>query len=668
MGFNSKAALTVHHLAATGTHAKILASNNVQLIDKNINLYPQITVHNSLTTESVNGLIIVSPPLKVNGDPTFTYHRGTNIFNSTTQDLNNFIYNLYQYMGENYSDSSQTEYTNKQFSKERYVFLFKPGTYYNINMLLNYYISYIGGGNNKNDVIFLQSTLIAPPSINYPKLGGLDNFWRSAENFTIDSNGSSYPSSWVKYNDYFPDSVLLSVSQASPIRNIQINNSNLYTFQISEKINYASVYCSGGFMSDIYFNNDSTKKLNFGGQQQFYCRNVKNIEASNISGGAWNIVMNDDITSNDDSMSGKRVTNMGVVNIPLKPYYSLEENSIVNNSTSITDFSIFNPTSTINEINTALSSGKSIILTPGYYNIDAPIVITNHNTVLLSLGMVTVENQNSGECLIINDDLNNVKVAGIVIQASESSVGITNTLIKVGNTVKNNSSNIFLHDIFVRVGGPSLKPTNNNRVDKMMVINSNNVILDNCWLWRADHTNSISGGLGPTNAVCNHALEVNGNNVKAYGLSCEHTLQDIVTWNGDNGEVNFYQCELPYDVENHWDYSGFVINGSNFKGYGMGVYCFFAKKWEGSQETFTNHAIKITNSDYTLKNIFTVFLDSQNGQGSIKTVIFDSVKNKYFGPLCNNSVTAEPMWSNLPIGTQLGEAVIEYDLGSIPLP
>ena len=471
-----------------------------------------------------------------------------------------------------------------------------------------------------------------------------------------------------KYNEYFPDSILLSVSQGSPIRNIHINNTNLYMFQISSKLNYQSVFCSGGFMSDIYFNNNNTKKLIFGGQQQFYTRNLKNIESKNITGGAWNIVCNDEVTTVNNSISGCRVTNNGVVNIPLKPYYSIEKNVIIDNATLISNFSIFNQNSTITDINAALSTGQSIILTPGYYSITGPIIINKNNTILLSIGMVTLENINAGECLIINDNLNNIKIAGIVIQASETSTSVTSSLIKVGNTIKNTSTNIFLHDIFIRVGGPSLKPNYNNRVDTMTVINSNDVILDNCWFWRADHTNDTDSGLGTSNAVCNNALIVNGDNVKAYGLACEHTLQDIVIWNGDNGEVNFYQCELPYDVQNHWNYSGFKIIGNNFKGYGMGIYCFFANKWKSpTGETFTNHAIAVTGSSYTLENTFTVFLSENTGQGYIKSVIYDNTIDKYYGPLCNSNVADLPMWSNLPVDQPLNNSKTAiYDSNSIP--
>ena len=41
---------------------------------------------------------------------------------------------------------------------------------------------------------------------------------------------------------------------------------------------------------------------------------------------------------------------------------------------------------------------------------------------------------------------------------------------------------------------------------------------------------------------------MNGNSVRAYGLFVEHTLGDMVLWNGEDGETYFYQSELPYDV------------------------------------------------------------------------------------------------------------------------
>merc|ERR1712107_136325 len=60
---------------------------------------------------------------------------------------------------------------------------------------------------------------------------------------------------------------------------------------------------------------------------------------------------------------------------------------------------------------------------------------------------------------------------------------------------------------------------------------------DNLWLWRADHYDGgeTTGGQWP----CNNALVVNGDDVTMYGLAAEHTLNDIVVWNGERGSTFF---------------------------------------------------------------------------------------------------------------------------------
>ena len=73
-------------------------------------------------------------------------------------------------------------------------------------------------------------------------------------------------------------------------------------------------------------------------------------------------------------------------------------------------------------------------------------------------------------------------------------------------------------------------------------------------------------------------LEVNGDNVVIHGLAVEHTEEDQVVWNGHDGQVYFYQCELPYDVDQNFGANGFVgfrVNGKNHQLGGAGVYCNF---------------------------------------------------------------------------------------------
>lgn len=74
---------------------------------------------------------------------------------------------------------------------------------------------------------------------------------------------------------------------------------------------------------------------------------------------------------------------------------------------------------------------------------------------------------------------------------------------------------------------------------------------------------------------------VDGNNVTAYGLAVEHTLQDQVQWNGNFGATYFYQCELPYDLDQARfgdpGYVGYRVaaNVTDHLAKGAGVYHYF---------------------------------------------------------------------------------------------
>ena len=49
----------------------------------------------------------------------------------------------------------------------------------------------------------------------------------------------------------------------------------------------------------------------------------------------------------------------------------------------------------------------------------------------------------------------------------------------------------FIHDVNARVGGPTLPTGKQAMVTAMVTIDSDAVIGDNMWLWRADH---VAGG------------------------------------------------------------------------------------------------------------------------------------------------------------------------------
>ncbi len=148
-------------------------------------------------------------------------------------------------------------------------------------------------------------------------------------------------------------------------------------------------------------------------------------------------------------------------------------------------------------------------------------------------------------------------------------------------------------------------------------------MIDNVWIWRADHGAGAGGWTGDQSAT---GLVVNGNNVLATGLAVEHFQKQEVIWNGQGGEVIFFQNENPYEVPNQasWmespaqdGYPAFYIPNSvtTFQGYGMGSYSYF------DQGVSIDNAMAFQAPDTSgvrFHDLLTVFL---NGSGGIESVI-----------------------------------------------
>jgi len=194
-----------------------------------------------------------------------------------------------------------------------------------------------------------------------------------------------------------------------------------------------------------------------------------------------------------------------------------------------------------------------VVLQPGNYHLQDSIKVNNDDTVILGIGIATLVCHN-GPCIDVGNSAG-VRVAGILFEASESS---TPALLKWGQSgfLGDESNPGVASDIFARVGGPNNVTEIETKAESMMVVNSGNVIIDNTWLWRADH--DISGNVGNSQNPVDSGLVVNGDNVKAYGLKVEHTLKDLVQWNGENGLTIMFQSELPYDVDVDYGTSGYA--------------------------------------------------------------------------------------------------------------
>lgn len=113
-----------------------------------------------------------------------------------------------------------------------------------------------------------------------------------------------------------------------------------------------------------------------------------------------------------------------------------------------------------------------------------------------------------------------------------------------------------MHDVHARVGGYNDDSINQVGATAMFIIHSGNVVIDNAWLWRADH--SASGPVVSHKNPVESGLFALGTNITAYGLAVENTQKNQVHWSGDGGNVWFYQSTLPLDADSTWAANNYV--------------------------------------------------------------------------------------------------------------
>ncbi len=299
------------------------------------------------------------------------------------------------------------------------------------------------------------------------------------------------------------------------------------------------------------------------------------------------------------------------------------------------------------ELQKALDEGKDLVLSPGIYFLTQPLVVKKTNQVILGIGLATlVAPQDGSPCIRVQAGTPGVKIASVVLEASvqkepfscHANADKVRSLIDFGEVNKTDPGDAsnpgLLSDIFTRVGGSNLDRT--VTTDAMVRIFSGNVVGDNLWLWRADHVR-LRPGEPPEQpndpnlplyhqvgweleedgerklideCICKNALVVEGNDVSIYGLFAEHTVEDQVIWKGENGNVSFFQCELPYDVD-EFTHTGYHVHRDveSHTARGIGVYCNFT-----CRDVKASKGIFIPSKDeVTIENPFTVWLNNLGG-------------------------------------------------------
>jgi hypothetical protein len=266
------------------------------------------------------------------------------------------------------------------------------------------------------------------------------------------------------------------------------------------------------------------------------------------------------------------------------------------------------------------SRGQNLIFTPGIYQLDKTIKVKRADTVVLGLGFPTLVPDNGITAMSVAD-VPGVKLSGLLFDAGPVNSPV---LLQVGtpNAHKSDPADpTMLGDVFFRIGGATP-----GKATTSLVVNSDNVILDDIWAWRADHGN----GVGWTANTADTGVIVNGDNVTAYGLFVEHYQKYEVIWNGNNGKTIFFQNEMPYDPPSQaaWmeapgidGWAAFKVANTvtSFSGYGMGSYSFFNQ----GVDIFAANAFEVpaTLPASSLHDLLTIFLDASVGKGGILNVV-----------------------------------------------
>jgi hypothetical protein len=531
-------------------------------------------------------------------------------------------------------DAIAAQQVPNQFGTQRYALLFEPGTYGTpenpLNFQVGYYTSVAGLGAEPGDVVVNGSIYVHNQCVN-GSCTALNNFWRSLSNLTINVNTPNFGC----YTGEF-----WAVSQAAPMRRVHVNG-------FTTLMDYCTQpsFASGGFIADSRF--DGSTVVN-GSQQQWL---VRNSTLDGWSNGVWNQVFSGVVGAPAQCFPAVPNVCGPYTTIPTSsvtrdaPYLSIDSSgrysvfvpaaqrdsagadweggATPGSSIPIDDFFIARPGDGAQAINNALARGQNLIFTPGVYHLDKTILVKRPGTVVLGLGFPTLV-PDDGQATMQVADVPGVKLSGLLFDAGPASSPV---LLQVGppNSHKSDPGDpTSVQDVFFRIGGATP-----GKATTSLVVNSDNVLLDDIWAWRADHGN----GVGWTANTADTGVIVNGDNVTAYGLFVEHYQKFEVIWRGENGRVVFFQNEMPYDPPSQaawmeapgvdgWAALKVADGVKSFTGYGMGSYSFFNQ----GVDIFAAHAFEVPTDlpAGSLHDLLTVFLDPSVGRGGILNVVNDT--------------------------------------------
>jgi hypothetical protein len=478
-------------------------------------------------------------------------------------------------------DALHAQQVDAEMGTNRYALLFKPGVYGTaeqpLQLKVGYYTEVAGLGASPTDVTINGKIEVYNRCL---EGGGtsncvaLVNFWRTLSNLSLNINALGQDGCRASANFW-------AVSQAVSMRRLNVAGGNL---SLMDYCTAGPQFASGGFIAD------SVLPFVINGSQQQWL--IRNSEIGGWSNAVWNQVFAGVVGAPSDAdFPNPPYTTFDTTPLSReKPYlfvdakgrYNVRVPSAQRNTSGVTwdegitagrtiplrDFFVARPSDSERDMNKALARGDHLLLTPGVYDIDRTISVKRANTVVLGLGHATLTAVD-GEVPLEVDDVSGVVVAGVTIDAGTRK---SPALLRVGKKhhhgdhrkKRHGTSPTTLSDVYFRVGGPHVGKT-----EVALEVNSDRVLIDHTWVWRADHgvegftdTERWNTNIGRNGVV------INGDDVTATGLFVEHFQEYNTVWNGDGGTTILYQNELPYDPPTQEDWMHDGVEG--WAGYKVG--------------------------------------------------------------------------------------------------
>ena len=332
-----------------------------------------------------------SPPSLCAGNTTLLFGPNTCVFTPTTPEAT--------IQADLNAIAAQQVPASSQFDSQRYDILFEPGTYGSTSNPLifqvGYYTEVAGLGLTPGQTIIYGAAEVnnqcfppTPPATS--NCIGLDNFWRSLSNLTINVTTSRPAANRRNFGQpprrrrsgELTSTATSSCSTTAPNRHMSAEASSRIRRSRAGRSSMAAInrrWCGtapststrNGVWDQVFSGDVNAPATSFGPNTNQYT-NVGNSPVTreapylymNSSGGYEVFVPAVQTNTSGTSWSG---TNPG-------PGYSLP----------ISRFFVANPSTPTFIISLALALGKDLILTPGIYDLYQPIVVTRPDTVVLA--------------------------------------------------------------------------------------------------------------------------------------------------------------------------------------------------------------------------------------------------------------------------------------------